>query len=67
VRGWEPEADEWEEWFDRGTELYELGKYEKAIASLDQAIKIKPDLHNAWSNRGHVLGNLGRYADAITS
>ncbi|MBF2006103.1 MAG: tetratricopeptide repeat protein [Chlorogloeopsis fritschii C42_A2020_084] len=54
--------------------LVELGNlhlaaqdYEEAIASYDQAIKFKPDFHQAWYNRGHALKNLGRYEEAIAS
>ncbi|MBD2503250.1 tetratricopeptide repeat protein [Anabaena azotica] len=54
--------------------LFELGNlytaardYDKAIASYDQAIKFKPDDHEAWNNRGIVLRNLGRNEEAISS
>lgn len=36
-----------------------------AITSYDEALKIKPDLHEAWDNRGTTLAELGRYEDAI--
>ncbi|MEG4348322.1 tetratricopeptide repeat protein [Microcoleus sp. LAD1_D3] len=42
-------------------------EYAKAIASLDKALEIKPDYHEAWINRGHALGNLGRWEEAIAS
>ncbi len=67
VRGWEPEVDEAEEWFDRGNELFGLGRCEEAIASYDRAIEINPDKHQAWSNRGSMLLILGRYPEAISS
>jgi CHAT domain-containing protein/Flp pilus assembly protein TadD len=54
-------------WFDRGNELFELGRYEEAIASYDRAIKINPDYHEAWANRGITLYSLGRDEDAIAS
>jgi tetratricopeptide (TPR) repeat protein len=59
--------DESEEWFDRGNELYGLGRYEEAIASFDRAIEIKSDKHDAWCNRGNALYRLERYEEAITS
>jgi len=50
-----------------GNNLYYLGLLEKAIASYDKAIEIKPDYHQAWNNQGVSLGNLGRYEEAIAS
>jgi tetratricopeptide (TPR) repeat protein len=54
--------------------LFELGNlhsvaqdYEEAIASYDQALKFKPDDHQAWNNRGIALGELGRNEEAIAS
>jgi tetratricopeptide (TPR) repeat protein len=55
-----------EEWFDRGNELFELGRYEEAIASYDQAIEINPHF-KTWFNRGIALDDLERYEEAITS
>jgi tetratricopeptide (TPR) repeat protein len=43
------------------------GDYEEAIASYAQALKIKPDDHQAWNNRGILLFNLGRLEEAIAS
>ena len=37
-----------------------LGRYEDAIASYDQALEIKPDKDEAWYNRGVALGNLDK-------
>ncbi|MGF1601085.1 MAG: tetratricopeptide repeat protein, partial [Thermosynechococcaceae cyanobacterium] len=51
----------------QGLILDDLGRYEDAISSFDQAIKFKPDYHQAFYNRGVALANLGRYEDAIAS
>ncbi|MEH2372102.1 TPR end-of-group domain-containing protein [Nostoc sp.] len=51
----------------RGIALGKLGRNEEAIASYDQALKFKPDLHEAWCNRGNALGKLGRNEEAIAS
>ncbi|MDF5739444.1 tetratricopeptide repeat protein, partial [Nostoc sp. S13] len=42
-------------------------RLEEAIASFDQALKIKPDDHQAWNNRGVALGDLGRLEEEIAS
>jgi tetratricopeptide (TPR) repeat protein len=44
-------------WFNRGVALYDLGQFEQAITSFDQALHIKPDYHEAWYNRGVAAGN----------
>ena len=42
-----------------------MGRLEEAITSFDEALKIKPDVHQAWYNRGNALRNLGRLEEAI--
>lgn len=54
-------------WFDKGTQQIMLGNYELALADLDRAIEINPNLSNAWTNRGGVLNYLSRYDEAIES
>ena len=53
--------------WDLGGTQFNLGRYEEAIASYDQAIEIKPDKDEPWYNRGVALANLGRDEDAIAS
>jgi tetratricopeptide (TPR) repeat protein len=54
-------------WHEKGL-IHAMGKeYEQAIASLDRALEIKPDYHQAWYNRGVALDNLGKYEKAIAS
>ncbi|MDC0833337.1 tetratricopeptide repeat protein, partial [Geitlerinema sp. CS-897] len=43
------------------------GKYENAIAALDEYLKLKPDKDDAWYCRGIVLDELGRTEEAIAS
>jgi tetratricopeptide (TPR) repeat protein len=50
-----------------GIALYQLGRYEEAIESYEQALKHKPNSHEAWINRGMALDELGRYDKAIES
>ncbi|MEH2301802.1 MAG: tetratricopeptide repeat protein [Nostoc sp.] len=50
-----------------GNLLITVKEYEAAIASYDQALKFKPDDHQAWYNRGNALLGLGRNEEAIAS
>ncbi|MGL5080621.1 MAG: tetratricopeptide repeat protein [Microcoleaceae cyanobacterium] len=50
-----------------GYALWNLGRYEKVIASFDKALEIRPDFYVAWNNRGNALWDLGRYEEAIAS
>jgi tetratricopeptide (TPR) repeat protein len=54
-------------WYEKGNRLLESGQYDKAIASYDKAIQLKPDDYNTWFKRGLALGNLQRHEDAIAS
>jgi tetratricopeptide (TPR) repeat protein len=54
-------------WFYKGNALFNLGRYEDAIAAYDAALQIKPDYHEALNNKGVSLRNLGRYEDAIAA
>ena len=51
--------------WELGYKFYELGCYQEAINSYDEAIKCKPDKHEAWNNRGIALFNLDRCSEAI--
>ncbi|MEG4963598.1 MULTISPECIES: tetratricopeptide repeat protein [unclassified Microcoleus] len=48
-----------EAWCDRGNEQYNLGRFEEAIASYNQAIALKPDYHDALHNRDLAQRKLG--------
>jgi tetratricopeptide (TPR) repeat protein len=54
-------------WGMRGIALDELGRYEEAIASYDQALQFKPDKDEAWDSRGLALMYLGHYQEALNS
>jgi Flp pilus assembly protein TadD len=47
--------------------LTELGRPAEALASIDRALILKPDLVAAHYNRGNALFSLDRYAEALTS
>lgn len=53
------------EWFSTATELAEEGRYDEAIALLDQGIRIDANNANAWYNKGVVLFKMGRYQEAL--
>ncbi len=48
-----------EAWCDRGNEQYNLGRFEEAIASYNQAIALKPDYRDALHNRDVAQRKLG--------
>ena len=48
-----------EAWCDRGNEQYNLGRFEEAIASYNQAIALQPDYHDALHNRDVAQRKLG--------
>ena len=52
-------------YFQRGTAYYYKGEYDRAIADLDQAIALHPDLAMAYSNRGIAYAHKGEYDQAI--
>ena len=47
-------------WYSRGIALVNLGRYEEAIASYDQALEFKPDYHEAWYSRGWDICSLSK-------
>ncbi|MGD1850922.1 MAG: tetratricopeptide repeat protein, partial [Cyanophyceae cyanobacterium] len=48
-----------EAWSNRGIALGNLGRFEEAIASCDQALEIKPDGPNGWYNKACCYGLQG--------
>ena len=62
----DPNSDP-ERFFTEGNRLFYAEQYEEAIVSFDQALSLKPDLHEAWNNRGIALRRLGRHEEAIVS
>jgi CHAT domain-containing protein/TolA-binding protein len=62
-----PEKDEAEEWYQRENEQYFMGDFTDAIASLYEAIRLKPNYPDAYFNRGVAQYHVGQYEDAIAS
>jgi tetratricopeptide (TPR) repeat protein len=52
-------------WCSKGAALVLLGRYEKALESLDTALRINPYHEVAWVNKGNALAKLGRPMDAL--
>ena len=53
------------EWFDKGLELYWIGKYEESVKAFDEALKIEPNNYDTWMQKGWALHGLGEYKDAL--
>ena len=53
------------EYYNRGLEYKNLGKYQLAIDNFSRAIKINPDYLDAYNDRGIAYKNLGNYQLAI--
>ena len=60
-------TEEAEIWFNQAIEQHQAGDLERAIASYDKVIEIRPEAYQAWFNRGNVLVQLGRFEEAIAS
>ncbi|AEF95692.1 tetratricopeptide repeat protein [Methanotorris igneus] len=60
--GYDPKAVEW---YNKGWDLQDSGKYLEAIECYDKALEIEPDFVEAWNNKGLALYELGRYSEAI--
>ena len=59
-----------EEWVNEGIALYDLKRYEDALAAYDQAIRLNPNdvlAYFAYVNRGGAFYNLKRYEGALTA
>ena len=47
--------------------MQDLGRFDEAVISYDQAIALKPGLAEAYNNRGNALQNLKRFDEAVAS
>jgi tetratricopeptide (TPR) repeat protein len=47
--------------------LIQLNRYEDAVQTLDEGLKVYPKDFMLWNNKGYALYNLGKYSDALTS
>lgn len=51
--------------YNRGVELYKLGRHAEAVRAYEDAVRLKPDYAAAYTNMGIALGELGRRDDAL--
>lgn len=54
-------------WSERGLSLFHLNRFEEALKSYDNSLKIDPNRINVLNNKGIVLSNLSRYEEALNS
>lgn len=54
-------------WFQRGTLLNALGRYEEALADLDIFIADTPNSFQAWDQKAAVLFGLNRFPEALAA
>jgi len=52
---------------NKGICLYRIKRFDQALASFDQAIKLDPNDVSALDNKGRCLFDLKRFYDAINS
>ncbi|MDQ1261565.1 MAG: hypothetical protein QG575_746, partial [Euryarchaeota archaeon] len=52
-------------WYNKGSDLYDQGKYDEAIVAFDESIRINPQYKWAWHDKGFALYKLGRHDEAI--
>jgi len=52
-------------WYNEGTEMGKLGRWEEALKRYDRALEINPQGAEAWVGKGWTLGNLDRAEEAL--
>lgn len=61
--GWAEEGGE--EWFKKGIEATEAGKYETAIRCFRETIALHPNNAASYSNIGYAYGTMGMWDEAV--
>ncbi|WP_066380136.1 MULTISPECIES: serine/threonine-protein kinase [unclassified Anabaena] len=51
----------------QGNILFELQRYEDALAAYEQAVNIRPDYAQGWNGKGRTLAKLKQYEAALTA
>ena len=55
------------DWMAKGQIEIEIGQFEEALASYEQALELDAGDATAWHNQGAALASLGRYEEALVS
>ena len=55
------------DWMAKGQTEIEIGQFEEALASYEQALELDAGDATAWHNQGAALAALGRYEEAVVS
>lgn len=53
--------------YSEGKKLYDLKRYEEAIAAYEKAIQAMPEYSEAWIDKGKALSDLQRFNDALNA
>ena len=56
-----------EKYYYNGIDFSSQGKYDEAIESFDEAIRLDPNDAKAWNSKGNALNSQGKYDEAIES
>jgi tetratricopeptide (TPR) repeat protein len=56
-----------EQWLNEGVDLYNLKRYDEALAAYEQAIRLDPNYALAYYNKGNALYDLKRYDEALAA
>ena len=54
-------------WLNNGSTLATMGRYDEALKSYDEAVRLDPNSEDAWYNRAVVMGNMSRFEEAVQS
>ncbi|BAY22662.1 TPR repeat-containing serine/threonine protein kinase [Calothrix sp. NIES-2100] len=55
------------ELYKQGNTLYDLQRYQDALAIYNQAVNIRPDYAQGWYGRGNTLSALKQYKESLTA
>ena len=56
-----------EQWLEEAVTLFDQERYEEALAALERALALAPNLALAWYDKGKTLNRLKRYEEALAA